>query len=60
LRRAFRESYLGLDRNEAIPAIGLLFVKFILMTAPESGAEPNAPYVAALKRLTARDWRRSE
>jgi hypothetical protein len=51
---------LGLDRHEAIHATGLLFAEFILMTAPESGAEPNAPYVAAPERLTARDWRRSE
>jgi hypothetical protein len=50
----------GLDRHEAIHAIGSLFAKFILTNAPESGAEPNAPYFAALERLTARDWRRSQ
>jgi hypothetical protein len=50
----------GLDRHEAIHAIGSLFAKFILMNAPESVAEPNAPYFAALEWLTARGWRRSQ
>ncbi len=52
----------GLDRHEAIHAIGSLLAKFIhdLISAPESGAEPNAPYFAALERLTAHDWRRSQ
>jgi hypothetical protein len=48
----------GLDRDEAIEAISSLFAKFIheLMNGPESA---NAPYFAALERLTAEDWRRS-
>ena len=50
----------GLDRHEAIHAIGSMFAKFILRSTPESVAEPNAPYFAALERLTARGWRRSQ
>src|SRR6516162_883188 len=52
----------GLDRHEAIHAIALVFVEFMrdLMNAPESGTDPNAPYFAALERLTVDDWRRSQ
>ncbi len=52
----------GLDRHQAIHAISSVLAKFIhaLMTAPKSGTEPNAPYFAALERLTAEDWRRSQ
>ncbi len=44
----------GLDRHEAIHAISSVLATFIhaLMTAPKSGAERNAPYFAALERLT--------
>jgi len=51
----------GLDRHEAIHAIALALVEFMrdLMNAPELGTDPNAPYFAALERLTADDWRRS-
>jgi hypothetical protein len=51
----------GLDRHEAIHAIGMVLMEFIydLMKAPASPADPNAPYFAALERLTAEDWRRS-
>ena len=51
----------GLDRHEAIHAIGSVLAGFIhdLLKAPESYTEPNAPYFAALERLTAEDWRRS-
>jgi hypothetical protein len=31
-----------------------------LMNKPELGIEPNAPYFAALERLTVEDWRRSQ
>jgi len=46
----------GLDRHEAIHAIGAMLTKFI-HDLPESGTEPNAPYFAALERLTVRDLR---
>ena len=49
-----------LDRHEAIHAIGWVLIEFMsdLMGEPESSAEPNAPYFAALERLTVEDWRR--
>ena len=52
----------GLDRHEAIHAIALVLVEFMrdLMNAPQSGTDPNAPYFAALERLTVDDWRRSQ
>jgi hypothetical protein len=51
----------GLDRHEAIHAIGMVLFQFIydLMRAPASGGDPNALYFAAVERLTAEDWRRS-
>jgi len=51
----------GLDRHEAIHAIGMVLFEFIndLMRAPAADSDPNAPYFAALERLTAEDWRRS-
>ena len=51
----------GLDRHEAIHAVGLVLMEFIydLMKAPVSDGDPNVPYFAALERLTAEDWRRS-
>src|SRR5215470_8614005 len=51
----------GLDRHEAVHAIGMVLFEFMhdLMKAPVSGSDPNARYFAALKRLTAEDWRRS-
>jgi hypothetical protein len=50
----------GLDPHEAIHTIGWVLIEFIsdLMDEPESRAEPNAPYFAALERLTVEDWRR--
>jgi hypothetical protein len=50
----------GLDRHEAIHAIGWVLIEFMsdLMGEPESSAEPNAPYFASLERLTVEDWRR--
>jgi hypothetical protein len=50
----------GLDRHEAIHAIGWILIEFMsdLMDEPESRAEPNAPYFTALERLTVEDWRR--
>ena len=51
----------GLDRHEAIHAIGLVLAEFMhdLLKEPLSGTSPNVPYFAALERLTAEDWRRS-
>ena len=51
----------GLDRHEAIHAVGMVLMEFIydLMKAPASGNDPNAPYFAALERLTAEEWRKS-
>ena len=51
----------GLDRHEAIHAIGWVLVEFMsdLIDEPESRAEPNAPYFAALEQLTAEDWWRA-
>jgi len=53
----------GLDRHEAIHAIGMVLFEFMndLLNAPPSDADadPNVPYFAALERLTAEDWRRS-
>jgi hypothetical protein len=51
----------GLDRHEAIHAIGMVLLEFIydLMRTPASDSDPNPPYFAALERLTAEDWRRS-
>ncbi len=48
----------GLDRHEAIHAIGSVLVEFMtdLMKAPESGGDPNVAYFAALERLTAANW----
>jgi len=48
----------GLDRHEAIHAIGSVLAGFIydLMMVRESDTDPNAPYFAALERLTAKDW----
>ena len=51
----------GLDRHEAIHAIGMVLFEFMndLLNAPLSDADPNVPYFVALERLTAEDWLRS-
>jgi hypothetical protein len=61
-RTAQRLMDAGLDRHEAIHAIGWVLVEYMadLMDAPESDTDPNAPYFAALERLTVEDWRRSQ
>jgi hypothetical protein len=48
----------GLDRHEAIHAIGSVLVEFMtdLIKAPKSGGDPNVAYFAALERLTAANW----
>ena len=53
----------GLDRHEAIHAIGMVLAEHIydvLKTEKSGKDDPNAPYFAALERLTAEDWRRSK
>jgi Domain of unknown function (DUF1841) len=51
----------GLDRHDAIHAIASVLAEFMydLQRNPEPGANPNQPYYAALRRLTARTWRES-
>jgi hypothetical protein len=51
----------GLDRHQAIHAIGSVLAEHIhdIMKTTPSG-DPNAPYFAALERLTAEHWRRSK
>jgi hypothetical protein len=58
LRRLMAE---GLDRHDAIHAIGLVCFEFLhgALNDPESKAFPSEKYAAALDRLTADDWRRS-
>ena len=52
----------GLDRHEAIHAIGWVLIQFMsdLMETAQLDTDPNAPYFAALERLTAEDWRQSQ
>jgi hypothetical protein len=52
----------GLDRHEAIHAIGWVLIQFMSdrMETPEFDTDPNAPYFAALERLTVEDWRQSQ
>jgi hypothetical protein len=52
----------GLDRHDAIHAIGMVLAEHIfdLLKAAKSDKDPNAPYFAALERLTAEAWRRSQ
>lgn len=57
----------GLDRHDAIHAIGMVLVEFIsdLLSQPEAAhaerpPDANQPYYAALEKLTAESWRQSE
>ena len=52
----------GLDRHNAIHAIGMVLAEHIydMLKTTKSDKDPNAPYFAALERLTAEDWRRSQ
>ena len=52
----------GLDRHDAIHAIGMVLAEHIydVLRTTKSDKGPNAPYYAALERLTAEDWRRSQ
>ena len=62
LRTAARLMQEGLDRHEAIHAIGMVLMvrvyEVMKMKAP-TGADPKVTYFAELERLTAEEWRRS-
>jgi hypothetical protein len=47
----------GLDRHDAIHAIGLVLIKFMYDLIEEPGSAQNEAYFAALERLTADEWR---
>ena len=49
----------GLDRHEAIHAIGSVVLKYVwdLLRGGAKPSDPNAPYFQALKGLTANSWR---
>jgi hypothetical protein len=51
----------GLDRHEAIHAIGMVLMEHIfdLVKAPSSSGDPNPAYFSELDRLTAEGWRRA-
>jgi hypothetical protein len=61
-RTAQRLMDAGLDRHEAIHAIGWVLIQFMSdqTETPEFETDPNAPYFAALERLTVEDWRQSQ
>jgi hypothetical protein len=55
----------GLDRHEAIHAVGMILMEFIRDLKgsadrgdPERLPDPNRPYYLALEKLTAENWRR--
>jgi hypothetical protein len=52
----------GLDRHDAIHAIGMVLAEHIfdVLKTAKSEQDPNTPYFAALERLTADHWRRSQ
>ena len=51
----------GLDRHEAVHAIGLALVEHMsdVLSNAVSDADPNQRYFAAIERLTAEDWLRA-
>jgi hypothetical protein len=51
----------GLDRHDAVHALGSVLMEHLwnLKNKPSSDGDPNAPYLAALGRLTAASWRNS-
>jgi len=56
----------GLDRHDAIHAVGMVLMEFfsdVMRRAdtehPERQPDPNRPYYAALEKLTAESWRQS-
>ena len=60
-RKARQPMAQGLDRHEAIHAIGSVLINFFAtaLKHPEPGRDPNERYFAALARLNARRWLRS-
>ena len=55
LRRLLAE---GLDRHEAVHALGSVLMEHFwnLTNKPRDDGDPNAPYLAALDKLTAASW----
>jgi hypothetical protein len=62
VRDYHRRAGKGLDRHDAIHAIGMVLAEHLydMLKTTKSDKDPNAPYFAALERLTAEDWRRSQ
>ena len=59
LHRLIRE---GLDRHDAIHAIGSILAEHVVKIVKETGKgsdDPNPRYFGAVERLTARRWKRS-
>jgi len=52
----------GLDRHDAIHAMGMVLAEhiYVLKTTNSDQHDLNIPYFAALERLTAEHWRRSQ
>jgi hypothetical protein len=48
----------GLDRHDAIASVLMEHI-WNLSNKPQGPGDPNAPYLAALDKLTADSWRRS-
>jgi hypothetical protein len=61
-RTALRLMGEGLDRHETIHAIGMVLLNHMsdLIETKKLDQDPNAPYFAALERLTAEKFRRSQ
>ena len=53
----------GLDRHDSVHAIGSVLIEHMrtVMNGDRGSApaDPHAPYIAALEKLTAESWRRS-
>lgn len=51
----------GLDRHDSIHAIASVLMEHIwdLANKPQAAGDPQAPYLAALDKLTAESWLRS-
>jgi len=58
--RVFRSE--GLTRHEAVHAIGMVLAEQIYDVLKDQGAvtsDPNTPYLARVRQLTAEQWRQS-
>jgi hypothetical protein len=51
----------GLDRHDVVHAIASVLMRHLwnLANKPQGPGDPNAPYLAALDKLTTDSWRRS-